>query len=87
MFGNSLCLGFLVGKYYIETIYSHTPLYTSCIGKRQDEMKEKVCLCGVYMATCPIFVWVSKSVLTLKDVYLSLLFSSHVETLFILLFI
>jgi len=36
-------------------------------------MKEKMCLCGVHMTTCPIFVWVSTGVLPLKDIYVSLL--------------
>jgi len=57
----------------MDTLYSHTPLYTPCIGKRQYEMKEKVCLCGVHIATCPIFVWMSNDVLSPKDVYVSLL--------------
>jgi len=52
-------------------LFSYTLVHP--IGKRQDEMKEKVCLCGVHMTTCPIFVWVSKDVLPLKDVYVSLL--------------
>jgi len=36
-------------------------------------MKEKVCLCGVNVTTCQIFVWVSKGVLPPMVVYVSLL--------------
>jgi len=61
------------GKCYIDTLYSHTPLYTPYIRGREEEMKEKVCLCGVNVTTCQIFVWVSKGVLPPMVVYVSLL--------------
>jgi len=53
--------------------FFHTPLYTLCIRKRKEERKEKVCLLGVHISTCQIFVWVSKGVLSPKGVYVSLL--------------
>jgi len=41
-------------------------------------MKEKMCLYGVHMTTCPIFMWVSKGVLSLKNVYVSLFFFNNI---------
>jgi len=55
-------------------LFFHTPLYTSCIKKRKEERKEKVCLFEVHISTCQIFVWMSKDVLSPKGVYISLLF-------------
>jgi len=34
----------------------HTPFYITCIRKREEERKEKVCLCGIHVAICQIFV-------------------------------
>ena len=58
-------------KCYIDTLHSHTSLYTLCTRKREEEIKEKMCLFGVHMVTCQIFVWVSRGVLTPKSVYVA----------------
>jgi len=65
---------FLFRKMLHRHPFFHTSLYTPCIRKRKEERKEKVCLFGIHISTCQIFVWVSKGVLSPKGVYVSLLF-------------
>jgi hypothetical protein len=62
---------FVFEKCYIDTLYSHTPLYTTYIRMRNEKRKEKMCLCGVHVTTCQIFVWMSRGVLPPKGVYVS----------------
>jgi len=40
-----------------------------------------MCLLGIHISTCQIFVWVSKGVLSPKGVYVSLLFMEKVRFL------
>jgi len=55
----------------MNTLHSHTPLYTLCTKKREEERKEKVCLCGVHVTTCQMFVWVLRGVLPHRGVHVS----------------